>query len=102
MWCERVFAPWPDMEAEIRSAEIPLYGLESGDPIKGFDLICFTLQYELSYTNILNMLDLAGLPVRSQDRADLTPIVMAGGTCAFNAEPLAPFIDLFVLGRARK
>lgn len=102
VWCERVFAPWPDMEAEMRSAEIPLYGLESGDPIKGFDLICFTLQYELSYTNILNMLDLAGLPVRSQDRADLTPIVMAGGTCAFNAEPLAPFIDLFVLGEGEE
>lgn len=102
VWCERVFAPWPDMEGEMRAAGIKLFGLESGDPIDGFDLICFTLQYELSYTNILNMLDLAGLPVRSKDRESLTPIVMAGGSCAFNAEPLAPFIDLFVLGEGEE
>jgi len=102
VWCERVFAPWPDMEHEMRSAGLKLFGLESGDPIDEFDLICFTLQYEMSYTNILNMLDLAGLPVRSQDRRELKPVVMAGGSCAFNAEPLAPFIDLFVLGEGEE
>lgn len=102
VWCERVFAPWPDMESEMRAAGLKLFGLESGDPIDGFDLICFTLQYELSYTNILNMLDLAGLPVRSKDRDGLTPIVIAGGSCAYNAEPLAPFIDLFVLGEGEE
>jgi len=102
VWCERVFAPWPDMENEMRHAGLALYGLESGDPITGFDLIWFTLQYELSYTNILNMIDLAGLPVRSEERKELTPIIMAGGSCAYNAEPLAPFIDLFVLGEGEE
>ena len=102
VWCERVFAPWPDMEAEMRAAEIPLYALESGDPITDFDLICFTLQYELSYTNILNMIDLAGLEVRSENRGENSPIILAGGSCAYNAEPLAPFIDVFVLGEGEE
>lgn len=97
-WCERVFAPWTDMEEQMRSNGIPLYALESGDPVKDFDLIGFTLQYELCYTNILNMLDLAGLPVRAADRKDLSPIVMAGGPCACNPEPVAEFFDLFLLG----
>lgn len=100
--CERVFTPWPDMENEMRHANFPLYGLESGDPIAGFDLLCFTLQYEMSFTNILNMLDLAGLPVRAADRKGLSPIVIAGGSCAYNPEPLAPFVDLFAIGEGEE
>ncbi len=98
VWCERVFAPWTDMEKEMRENNIPLYALESGDPLTEFDLIGFTLQYELSYTNILNMLDLAGIPVRAEDRKDLTPIIVGGGPCACNPEPIADFFDLFMLG----
>ena len=98
VWCERVFAPWPDMEEEMRREGVPLYGLESGDAIADFDMIGFSLGYEMAYTNVLNMLDLAGLPLRSEDRPGLSPIVVAGGTCAYNPEPLAPFLDLFVLG----
>ncbi|MCR4614827.1 MAG: TIGR03960 family B12-binding radical SAM protein [Clostridiales bacterium] len=101
-WCERVFAPWLDMEEQMRKNNIPLYALESGDPIAGFDIIGFTLQYELCYTNVLNMLDLAGLPVRSADRKALTPIVIAGGPCVCNPEPLAPFIDLFLPGEGEE
>ncbi|MDR2526113.1 MAG: TIGR03960 family B12-binding radical SAM protein [Oscillospiraceae bacterium] len=102
-WCERVFAPWPDMEDLLREHRQPLWGLESGDPIAGFDLIGFTLQYEMSYTNILNMLDLAGLPVRAAARGDaLAPLVIGGGPCACNPEPLAPFFDLFVLGEGEE
>ena len=97
-WCERVFAPWSDMEKEMRENNIPLFSLESGDSIKDFDIIGFTLQYELCYTNILNMLDLAGLPVRSKDRDNLSPLVIAGGPCVCNAEPIADFIDVFQLG----
>ncbi len=98
VWCERVFAPWGDMEEEMRREGIPLYGLESGDSIADFDLIGFSLGYEMAYTNVLNMLDLAGLPLRAEERTSLSPIVVAGGTCAYNPEPLAPFVDLFVLG----
>ena len=98
VWCERVFAPWGDMEEEMRRESIPLYGLESGDSIADFDIIGFSLGYEMAYTNVLNMLDLAGLALRSEDRDELAPLVIAGGTCAFNAEPLAPFIDIFSLG----
>lgn len=101
-WCERVFAPWMDFEALMREHHIPLYGLESLEPIAEFDFIGFTLQYELSYTNVLNMLDLAGLPVRSSDRTSLAPIVVAGGPCACNPEPLADFIDLFILGEGEE
>ncbi len=101
-WCERVFAPWPDMEAVMRENGIPLYALESGDPIKDFDMIGFTLQYELCYTNVLNMLDLAGLPVRAADRKGLAPIVMGGGPCACNPEPIAEFFDLFSLGEGEE
>ncbi len=97
-WCERVFAPWGDMEEEMRAEGLPLYGLESGDSIADFDLIGFSLGYEMAYTNVLNMLDLAGLPVRAEERHELSPIVVAGGTCAFNPEPLAPFVDIFSLG----
>ena len=90
-WCERVFAPWVDMEQEMLKRNIPLYALESGSPVKDFDFIGFTLQYELSYTNILNMLKLSGIPLRSKDRPDLFNIVVAGGPCACNPEPLADF-----------
>lgn len=97
-WCERVFAPDVDMEQVMRDNGILLYALESGEAIKEFDLIGFTMQYELSYTNVLNMLDLAGLPVRSRDRKDLTPIVIAGGACVCNAEPMAEFFDITLPG----
>lgn len=99
---ERVYAPWPDMEAEMRTGGLPLYTLESYRPVAEFDLVGFTLQYELSYTNILNMLDLAGIPLMSGERGDNHPFIIAGGPCAFNAEPLADFIDFFVLGEAEE
>ena len=98
IWCERCYAPWGDMEEEMRREGLLLYGLESGDPISDFDIIGFSLGYEMAYSNVLNMLDLAGLPLRSEDRPEFTPLIVAGGTCAYNPEPLAPFIDLFVLG----
>ncbi|MBR7133880.1 MAG: TIGR03960 family B12-binding radical SAM protein [Clostridia bacterium] len=102
IWCERVFAPWQDFEEVMRRENIPLFALESRDPIKEFDFIGFTLQYEMSYTNVLNMLDLAGLPVRSADRQSLSPLVVAGGPCACNPEPIADFIDLFFLGEGEE
>lgn len=102
VWCERVFAPWHDMEAQMRKHGIPLCALESGDAIKDFDLIAFTLMYELSYSNVLNMLDLAGLPVRAADRHSLTPIVIGGGPCACNPEPMAEFFDIFSLGEGEE
>lgn len=101
-WCERVFMPLPDMEEQMRARDIPLYGLESLDPIKDFDFIGFTLQYEMSYTNILEMLDLAGVPVLAKDRTGLTPIVMAGGPCVCNPEPLADFFDFFAIGEGEE
>ena len=97
-WCERVFAPWPDFEELLRKKNIELYGLESKDSIRKFDIIGFTLQYEMSYTNILNMLNLANIPVLSKDRKDDFPFVVAGGPCACNPYPLNNFIDLFMLG----
>lgn len=102
VWCERVFAPWIDMEQEMRAHHIPLYALESGDPIRTFDFIGFTLQYELSFTNVLNMLDLAGVPLKTEDRGEGDPIVVAGGPCACNPEPLADFIDLFFIGEGEE
>lgn len=101
-WCERVFAPWEDYEQVMRENDIPLYGLESLDSIAEFDFIGFTLQYELSYTNVLNMLDLAGLPVYAKDRGEGTPIVVGGGPCVCNPEPLADFFDLFILGEGEE
>lgn len=98
VWCERAFAPWGDMEEEMRREGLALYGLESGDSVADFDLIGFSLGYELAYTNVLNMLDLAGLPVRAADRGEDTPVVIAGGACTYNPEPLAPFVDIFALG----
>ena len=102
VWCERVFAPWGDMEGEMRQEGISLYGLESGDPIEDFDIIGFSLGYEMAYTNVLNMLDLAGLPLRSEDRDEESPLIIAGGTCAYNPEPLAPFVDIFSLGEGEE
>lgn len=101
-WCERVFAPWEDMETEMRKNNIPLWALESGDELSCFDMIGFTLQYELSYTNILNMLDLAGIQVKSKDRQSLTPLIVAGGPCACNPEPIADFVDLFMPGEGEE
>lgn len=101
-WCERVFAPWVDMEDLMRREGVPLFALESGDPIAAFDLLGFTLQYELSYTNVLNMLDLAGIPLRAEDRVALTPLVIGGGPCVCNPEPMAPFFDLFLPGEGEE
>jgi radical SAM family uncharacterized protein/radical SAM-linked protein len=98
VWAERVFAPWPDMEEELRNNEIPLYSLESFSPFKEFDIIGFTLQYELTYANILNMLDLAGLSVWSKDRTENDPLIIAGGPCSCNPEPVADFFDAIFIG----
>ena len=101
-WCERVFAPWEDMETEMRKNDIPLFALESGDKLSDFDIIGFTIPYEMCYTNILNCLDLGGIPLRSNERKDLSPIVIAGGPCTCNPEPLADFIDIFSLGEGEE
>ena len=98
IWCERVFAPWGDMEAEMRKHSLPLWALESQNNVRDFDMIAFTIGYEMAYSNILNMLDLAGVPLHAKDRKGLRNIVFAGGVCAFNPEPLAEFIDFFSLG----
>ncbi len=98
VWCERAFAPWGDMEEEMRKADIPLYALESGDCLKEFDFVGFSLGYEMAYTNVLNMLDLAHIPLHSDQRGEDDPIIVAGGTCVYNGEPLADFIDIFSLG----
>ena len=98
VWCERVFAPWGDMEAELRQAEMPLFALESGDPITDYDIVAFSVGYEMAFPAILNMLDLAHIPLHAADRTGLTPLVIAGGTAMYNAEPLADFIDLVSLG----
>ncbi len=95
---ERVFSPWVDFEAELRKHQLPIYSLESARPLTDFDIIGFTLQYELSYTNILNILELGNIPLLCKDRDDSLPIIVAGGPCAFNPEPLVDFIDLFMLG----
>lgn len=102
VWCERVYAPWVDFEEQMRCKGIKLYGLESGDSIDKFDFIGFSLMYEMSYTNILNMLDLAGLPVRAADRTELSPIVIFGGPCTCNPEPLAPFADIICIGEGEE
>ncbi|TAH62030.1 MAG: TIGR03960 family B12-binding radical SAM protein [Gottschalkiaceae bacterium] len=102
IYCERVFAPWLDMEEEMRKNNILLYGLETKDPIKNFDFVGFTLQYEMSYTNIINMVDLAGIPIMSADRGKEHPFVIAGGPCAYNPEPLVGIIDFFVIGEGEE
>ena len=98
VWCERAFTPWGDMEDEMRAAGIPLYALESGDPLSEFDIVGFSVGYEMAYTAMLNMLDLAGIPLRAEDRGELAPLVVAGGTAMYNAEPIADFIDLALIG----
>ena len=103
VWCERVFAPWGDMEQEMRANHIPLYALESGDSVDQFDLVAFSIGYEMAYPAVLNMLDLAGIPLRAADRGDaLAPLVVAGGTAMYNAEPLADFIDLACIGEGEE
>lgn len=102
VYCERVFAPWVDMEEKMRENNIPLFALESGDAIVNFDFVGFTLQYEMSYSNILNMLDLAGIPFLSTEREEHHPFVCAGGPCAYNPEPLAEIIDFFMMGEGEE
>ncbi len=98
VWCERVFHPWGDMVQAMQENNLPLWALESGDPVRDFDMLAFTIGYEMCYTNILNMLTLAGVPRHSKDRTELKNMVFAGGVCAFNPEPLADFIDFFCIG----
>ncbi len=98
VWCERVFAPWGDMEEEMRKQNIPLFGLESGDPITDFDIVAFSVGYEMAFPTILNMLDLGNIPLHAAERTELTPLVIAGGTAMYNAEPMADFIDIISLG----
>ncbi|ADU26747.1 TIGR03960 family B12-binding radical SAM protein [Ethanoligenens harbinense] len=102
VWCERVFAPWTDFEAQMRAEQISLYALESGDALRDFDFIGFTLMYEMSYTTVLDMLELAGLPLRAENRTETDPVVICGGPCTCNPEPMAAFADLFVLGEGEK
>ena len=102
IWCERVFAPWVDFEEVMRENGIPLFALESHDPLTEFDIIGFTLQYELCYTNVLNMLDLSGIPIKSSERKGLKNLVVAGGPCVCNPEPLADFVDIFFLGEGEE
>lgn len=101
-WCERVFAPDTDFEKLMRENNIPLYGLESLEPIKDFDFVGFTIQYEMCYTNILNMLDLADIPLKAKDRTDSDPIIIGGGPCVCNPEPIAEFFDMFILGEGEE
>ena len=102
VWCQRVFAPWADMQAAMEQHNLPLWALESQQPVKDFDMIAFTIGYEMCYTNILNMLRLAGVPLHSKDRHGLKNIVFAGGVCAYNPEPLADYIDFFSLGEGEE
>ena len=98
VWCERVYSPWPDLAEVMKEKEIPLFALESQDPIKDFDFLGITIQYEMCYTNILQVLDLSGIPLRAEDRDWGVPIVIGGGPCTYNPEPIAPFFDLFYIG----
>ena len=97
-WCERVYSPWPDLDKVMREKQIPLFALESQDPVKDFDFLGITIQYEMCYTNILQVLDLSQIPLRAADRTEEHPFVMGGGPCAYNPEPLAPFFDMFYIG----
>ena len=102
VWCERVFAPWSDMYALMKQQHIPLYALESGDSLDAFDAVAFSVGYEMAYTTVLDMLDMSGIPVRSADRPDLLPLVFMGGSAGVNPEPMAPFMDLFVIGEGEE
>ena len=98
VWCERVYSPWMDMDALMREKNIPLFALESQDPVKNFDFLGFTIQYEMCYTNILQVLDLSGIPLKTADRTWDDPIVIGGGPCTYNPEPIADFFDIFYIG----
>ena len=98
VWCERLFSPWTDLDKIMREEKIPLFTLESQDPVKEFDFLGITLGYEMCYTNVLQLLDLSGIPFRAADRAEDDPLVIGGGACAYNPEPLAEFFDLFYIG----
>ena len=101
-WCERVYSPWPDLHSILKEKEIPLFALESQDPIKDFDFLGITIQYEMCYTNILQVLDLAQIPLLSKDRDDNCPIVIGGGPCSYNPEPIADFFDIFYIGEGEE
>ena len=101
-YCERVFAPWDDMEQEMLKYDMPLLALETGDAVTHFDILGFTLQYELSYSNIVNMLKLAKIPMLAEDRGEEYPIICGGGPCAYNAEPIADIFDFFMLGEGEE
>ena len=98
VWCERVYSPWTDLDKVMREQKIPLFALESQDPVKNFDFLGITIQYEMCYTNILQILDLSQIPLHSADRTWEHPIVIGGGPCTYNPEPLAEFFDLFYIG----
>ena len=98
VWCERVYSPWVDLDQIMRKEEIPLFALESQDPIREFDFLGITIQYEMCYTNILQILELSQIPLSACDRDDSVPIVIGGGPCTYNPEPLAEFFDLFYIG----
>ncbi len=102
VFCERVFAPWTDMEALMRERKVPLFTLESKSPVGEVDILGFTLQYELSYTNILNMMDLSGIPLLAAERDEKHPLIVAGGPCAYNPEPLADVVDMFLIGEGEE
>ncbi len=102
IWCERTYAPWADMQEKMREKQVPLTALESGDPLTDFDFLGFTLQYEMCYTTVLNMLNLAGIPLRASDRGEDCPLVIGGGPCAYNPEPIADFFDLFNIGEGEE
>ena len=98
VWCERVYSPWVDLDALMREHSIPLFALESQDPVKEFDFLGITIQYEMCYTNILRVLDLSQIPLNAADRGEDCPIVIGGGPCTYNPEPLADFFDIFYIG----
>ena len=100
--CERCFAPWADMEAELRKTGTKLFALESGDPLDAFDVVAFTMQYELCYTNVVNMLRLAGIPPLARDRGEDAPLILGGGPCTYNPEPMADFLDIFSIGEGEE
>ena len=102
VWCERCYAPWTDMAEELRKAGIPLWALESGDPLVDFDIVAFTLQYEQAFTNVLYMMELAGIPYKAADRGNDLPILIAGGPATYNPEPVAEFFDIFSIGEGEE
>lgn len=102
VWCERVYAPWGDMYEEMKKSDVKLYALESGDPISEHDVLAFSVGYEMAYTTVLDMMDMAGLPIHSAERTELLPLVLIGGTAALNPEPMADFVDIFLLGEGEE